>query len=266
MPTNGWGCDWTGEADKGVGQKQPAGWIFNILPFIEEISVYQLGAGLDGTAKRNAHRQRIETLVPLLNCPTRRQGLIRWNTNQPVNASLPTRACKSDYAANGGSVHTNPFTPNGPFWRSHWTGGYDGPYTYQEGLSVRAEQNFADKQAAANGLFYVGSHVGDHQITDGTSKTMLLGEKHLKVSSYYSEVSDPGDNEHAYIGDNEDINRWTYLLPLPDTEITRRRFGSSHSGGLNIAMADGSIRFISFDIAEAPWRTFGSRNDGEVSN
>ena len=50
LPTNGWGYHWTGEADKGVGRRQPAGWIYNILPFIEEVSVHQLGAGLSGTS------------------------------------------------------------------------------------------------------------------------------------------------------------------------------------------------------------------------
>lgn len=266
LPTNGWGCDWTGEASKGVGRKQPAGWIYNSLPFLEEVTVHQLGAGLGGSAKLNAHRQRIQTLVPLLNCPSRRYGLVKWNTNQPVNARVPAEACKSDYAANGGSVRTNPFIPNGPFWRSHWTGGYDGPYTYAEGLSVRADQNFEDKETASNGLFHVGSRLPLHHITDGLSKTLMLGEKHLKVASYFSDVKDPGDNEHAYIGDNEDIKRWTYLLPVPDTVITRLRFGSAHPSGLNVAMADGSVRFINFNVNERTWRVLGSRNDGEVSD
>jgi prepilin-type processing-associated H-X9-DG protein len=105
-----------------------------------------------------------------------------------------------------------------------------------------------------------------HQITDGLSKTLLIGEKQIKQQSYYGEVYDPGDIAAAYCGDNEDNKRWTYLLPLPDTVVTRRRFGSAHSGGLNVAMADGSIRFINYDIEETPWRVLGSRNDGEVSN
>jgi prepilin-type N-terminal cleavage/methylation domain-containing protein/prepilin-type processing-associated H-X9-DG protein len=265
LPTNGWGCDWTGEADKGVGRKQPAGWIYNILPFIEQISVHELGAGLTGSAKQDAHKQRIETVVNFVNCPTRRFGLIKWSTNKPVNATMPNAACRSDYAANGGSILTNPFTPNGPFWVSS-SGGHDGPIDYVEGLSERAQQNFADKEAAANGLFYCGSKTGLHKVTDGLSKTMLIGEKHVKVQSHYNEVGDGGDNEHAFIGDNEDITRWTYLVPLPDTKVTRRRFGSSHPGGLNIAHADGSTRFINFNIGETPWRILGSRNDGEVSN
>jgi prepilin-type N-terminal cleavage/methylation domain-containing protein/prepilin-type processing-associated H-X9-DG protein len=265
LPTNGWGYHWTGEADKGVGRRQPAGWIYNILPFIEEVSVHQLGAGLSGTSKEDAHKQRIETLVTLLNCPTRRYGLVRWLIDKPVNATRPEVACKSDYAANGGSIHTSPCVPTGPFWISYGNC-HTGPIDYQQGLSTQAIQNFSEKNTSSDGLFHTGSEIGLHQITDGQSKTILIGEKHVHQSAHYGEIQLYDDNEHAYMGDNEDIARWTDLLPLPDTEFSRRRFGSSHSSGLNAAMADGSVRFINFDIAATPWRVLGSRNDGEVSN
>lgn len=266
LPTNGWGGHWTGEADKGVGKRQPGGWTYNVLPYIENVAVHQLGAGLTGAAKQDAHKQRLQTVVPMLNCPTRRQGLIKGDYISYANSSRPDDVCRADYAANGGSIYTNPFTPNGPFWINFGTSLYAGPIDYDEGLSSRAQQNFDDKNSAANGLFHVGSQVGVHQITDGLSKTLLIGEKQLKRQAYFGDVHDPGDIAAAYCGDNEDNSRWTFLLPLPDTEVTRYRFGSAHSSGFYAAMADGSIRFINYDIAETPWRILGSRNDGEVSN
>ncbi len=265
LPTNGWGAKWTGEVDKGVGKLQPSGWMYNVLPYIEQVTLHQLGAGLTGTAKQEAHKQRLQTVVSMLSCPTRRQGLTKGSYWDYANASKPGDSFKADYAANGGSVKTNPFTPNGPFWFSFQGDIYAGPTDYDEGLSSRALQNFADKESASNGLFHVGSSVGVHQITDGLSKTMLIGEKQLKQQSHFGDVVDPGDIMAAYCGDNEDNKRWTYLLPLPDTKVARYRFGSSHPGGLNIALADGSTRFINFDIDETPWRILGSRNDGEVS-
>ncbi len=36
FPTGGWGWDWVGDADRGSGQDQPGGWIYNTLPFIEQ--------------------------------------------------------------------------------------------------------------------------------------------------------------------------------------------------------------------------------------
>jgi prepilin-type N-terminal cleavage/methylation domain-containing protein/prepilin-type processing-associated H-X9-DG protein len=39
---------------------------------------------------------------------------------------------------------------------------------------------------------------------------------------------------------------------------------SYHSGGVNVALADGSVRFITNNIALATWRALGTRGGGEV--
>jgi prepilin-type N-terminal cleavage/methylation domain-containing protein/prepilin-type processing-associated H-X9-DG protein len=41
---------------------------------------------------------------------------------------------------------------------------------------------------------------------------------------------------------------------------------SYHSGGVNLCMADGSVRFLTDSIDLALWRAAGSRNGGEVGN
>jgi prepilin-type N-terminal cleavage/methylation domain-containing protein/prepilin-type processing-associated H-X9-DG protein len=41
---------------------------------------------------------------------------------------------------------------------------------------------------------------------------------------------------------------------------------SAHTGGVNVALCDGSIRFVSNSIPLATWRALGSRNGGEVVN
>ena len=48
FPTNGWGPHWTGDADMGNNWLQPGGWIYNILPYIEQQSLHDMGAGLPG--------------------------------------------------------------------------------------------------------------------------------------------------------------------------------------------------------------------------
>jgi prepilin-type processing-associated H-X9-DG protein len=39
---------------------------------------------------------------------------------------------------------------------------------------------------------------------------------------------------------------------------------SAHTNGVNVAMCDGSVRFISNSISLFNWRALGSRNLGEV--
>ena len=39
---------------------------------------------------------------------------------------------------------------------------------------------------------------------------------------------------------------------------------SDHPGGVNLALADGSVRFVSESISVATWRALGTRNGGEI--
>ena len=45
-PTGGWGCWWTGDPDRGNGNKQPGGWCYNILAFMEEAPLRARGSGM----------------------------------------------------------------------------------------------------------------------------------------------------------------------------------------------------------------------------
>ena len=39
---------------------------------------------------------------------------------------------------------------------------------------------------------------------------------------------------------------------------------SRHSGGVNLLLGDGSVRFVRDSVTVATWRALGSRNGGEV--
>ena len=41
-PTGGWGNRWMVDADRGFGKDQPGGWIYCLLPFIEQDQLFQL--------------------------------------------------------------------------------------------------------------------------------------------------------------------------------------------------------------------------------
>jgi len=99
-PTGGWGADWVGDPDKGYGTKQPGGWIYNILAYIEQQNLRDLGKGLPDSDKRLALGQLMEKPLDIFNCPSRRLPRLYPYTGPSTlqNADPPEKVAKSDYA------------------------------------------------------------------------------------------------------------------------------------------------------------------------
>ena len=74
MPSGGWGRHWVCDPDRGFGKRQPGGWAYHVLPFIEAGDLHGMGAGADDRTKRKLNRQRIMTPQPIFHCPSRREA------------------------------------------------------------------------------------------------------------------------------------------------------------------------------------------------
>ena len=121
ISTGGWGWAWTGDPNRGNDWRQPGGWIYNVLPYIEQRPLHDLGDGLGlaTAAELAAATQCAVTPLAVLYCPTRRPAAVypwsaqSWFTFRPGNMNRPVSGvARNDYAICGGDVYTYPYWPH----------------------------------------------------------------------------------------------------------------------------------------------------------
>lgn len=245
-PTNGWGYTWVGDPDRGFGSRQPGGWIFNVLPWLEASAIRDLGRGISIEGKPAAFAERNQRDLPVLICPSRRgPGLLPATTLVTFrNAARRDLVAKTDYAICEGDYVTN-------------TG--QGPQTLVEG--DRRDYAWTNVRLAT-GVSFLRSLVRPAEVAAGESNTYLLGEKSVSDAALESDL-DLGFDQSCYSGVDVDLNRWTIDPPTRDDGHTRiRRFGSPHSAGCGMVFCDGSVRTVSYDVDGELHRETGTRENG----
>ncbi|MBQ6616067.1 MAG: DUF1559 domain-containing protein [Thermoguttaceae bacterium] len=233
-------------------EKQKGGWIFNLLPFIEQESLYLM------TKEGDAARERAAaTPVKLFYCPSRRTAqAYPMTTNEPpenMSRNLSLYG-KTDYAANGGN---------------------------SKNLYLKVSEPTAAAIEQLSGIVRPMKSVSDKEIRDGSSFTILAGEKYLPPEQYET-GSNTGDDSVWLVGwDIESIRFAPYFngqtgkpelytgwetkkptcdesanrdrIPRPDTRgegITGDtiNFGAAHTSFLQVVMIDASVRSIKYAI------------------
>jgi prepilin-type N-terminal cleavage/methylation domain-containing protein/prepilin-type processing-associated H-X9-DG protein len=197
---------------------------------------------------------------------------VTLNTNWPFqlsggNRKLTTFMCSSD--PNAGKIS---------MWRggtNAWDSrGFCGNY-----LACASSDTFGPfgGGSSADGLFFVNSKVKISGVTDGLSKTALLAECIVVPNdpegidcrggyfnaAYGETLFSTQHTPNTSVGDGMSMaTHWPPLAPIGSplhVQYTR----SMHRDGVNIAMADGAVRFVNNSVNAAVWTATGSRNGGE---
>ncbi len=244
FPSGGWGYLWVGDPDRGFNRSQPGGWIYGILPYIEESPLRKMGKGHSDDEKMEMAATVAAHPLAMFNCPSRREAkLYPYNDRNDLRNSVKVeQAAKSDYAVNGGDVGC----------------GQAGPENLEAGDS--GDYSWGDL-SKATGVCHVRSEVTISEVSDGTSCTYLIGEKYWRRSAGV----DQGDDQHMFVGHDCDTLRYTLpkWTPIQDGDKDDpRRFGSAHSGACNFVFVDGSVHTISYGIDPEIHRRLGNRKDG----
>jgi len=104
-------------------------------------------------------------------------------------------------------------------------------------------------------------------ITDGTTNTLMVGELYIPTA----ELSRTPYNGAAYFGRH--TTHFARIagpgFPLAHSTNDQRAnvysFGSSHNGGVQFALADGSVRLISSSISSRVLGHLANRHDGRAA-
>jgi prepilin-type N-terminal cleavage/methylation domain-containing protein len=243
-PTGGWGPRWIGNADSGTGVKQPGGWVFNVLPYLEQDALYDATRGLTDAPLHDTMVKQIAVSLSFMNCPSRRGGQgYPMNGGSDPSANLnpiwpflsnvmqipiTSQVGHSDYAANSGVRYdaTNDYLgrPLGCYLNPGSMGqaaGSDYPSTTNVGVNGTA---FSSGRRWS-GVIFQRSMIGDASVKDGTSHTYLFGEKFIDPR-HYEDGAYPGDQGSMLAGMGSDNYRGTYVEWTPTSQQTPQSPGS----------------------------------------
>ena len=165
-----------GDPDRGYEKRQPGAWCYNLLPYLEMKAEHDMGKGQTAAQKMAAATTVCQLSAGVMHCPTMRANIlfpdpyfsIAYNADPlPSNNSV---VAHGDYASNCGSQETI------QFW---------GPSSYAEGDNPDFWSSQLDPKTF-NGIIYERSVIAVKDIPDGTSHTLLFGEKYLNPDDYLS--------------------------------------------------------------------------------
>jgi prepilin-type N-terminal cleavage/methylation domain-containing protein len=153
-----------------------------------------------------------------------------------------------------------------PSRRAPQTLTYSDPFFLGGLLVTHALCDYAGSNLEGTGVVrrFIPTRIAD--VTDGTSYTLLIGEKRLNDQHLGKWQED--DNEGYASGWDEDIMRFTNLPPAQDyyapTGDGDERFGSAHFLGFQAAFVDGSVHVLSYAIDPTVFQHLGNMTDGQM--
>ena len=216
-------------------------WFMQCMTYMEDSPLAEILTKLstDGRQTRDdAMLQAVSTPVSTLHCPTRREA-IAYPLHGPYQSRYGKTGARADYAMNGGSSSTS-----------------------ARQVSIKND-----------GIWVLGRRKASKHITDGLSRSYLVGEKAMD-SNHYRTGKDLGDRgpiagwidhrgaANAYV-------RYGARTPgrdRPDNCLSCHDFGSAHTTGWNVVMCDGSVHMMSYANDLKLHRAMASVGGEELEN
>jgi prepilin-type N-terminal cleavage/methylation domain-containing protein/prepilin-type processing-associated H-X9-DG protein len=273
FPSAGWCNEGFGSSDQGGLQElQPGSWMFNLLPFLDEVNLRNSATGQFACSR----------MPSLFACPT----MPGWAV---MESSLPGgRYNVSSYAGCSGSLGRSPT----PWCQSTgaWVPSYSAgtckywreiPDTTKTPVEDRdrwwqqcwgyAHQVGNNNNSYVNGVIAALGRVRAAHVRDGLSNTYLAGERSVQIAGNDISVRNNGGNIETFYDWSWGFQRGLIKFTTSPPEQFKagftagNNFGSRHSTGFGMAFCDGSVRHIGYDISATVHTGLGTRLGGDAS-
>jgi len=261
--------------------EQGLGWMYQILPYLEE-----------GAVKNLIRQDQLTKVpIPLYICPSRRGTTFHNESGISLvdYAGVTAGPARSEI----GDTEFNKYLNDPTYFTTKqadvFWGCPDCPASDGRGLGNLEDAMADGRTPVFRGIIQrcdwvytpaPGKHIGFMvkmkfaKITDGASKTLLAGDKWVHTS-LYDGVGGQADDRGWSDGWDFDALRSTLTRPRPDGEdpppdesnpddLSNYPFGSAHPGGVNVLFADGSVRAVTFNVDLETFNRLGNRHDGET--
>jgi type II secretory pathway pseudopilin PulG len=217
----------TAQGVPAMGKAQLGGWGYQILPYLDAENVYRGGGAATNTARA---RLVVATPHAVYFCPTRRDPTVKQYASPP---------CPQSWLTDLG---------------------------YTSGTAPSAECDYAGSNRNQTGIIRPVDDphfpVRPSMIAGGVGNKLLVAEKQLNLTTL--DINHINDNQGYAVGFDEDTMRNADQPPAPDYRGTTNyddndgyRFGASHPYAFQAAMADGSVRSITYSVDPAVFRQLG---------
>lgn len=229
----------------------PPGYISN-RPAIRGNSTWCTASGPGGS---NQYAPWHVIILPYMELETLHQ---QFNFNVPFQQASNQMAAPNDAFVRYVAAYQCPSDPNlspQPTWTSY-VGVQGGGATSEcssTGCSPAGERAFW-----SNGILFAGSNIRNRDITDGASNVFIVGESRYTGAAWGASAKQDGCGYVRNMAGAQDQINLFVGRGLHET----RGFSSFHVGGCHMAMADGSVHFVSENVDLASYRQLGQRDDG----
>jgi prepilin-type N-terminal cleavage/methylation domain-containing protein/prepilin-type processing-associated H-X9-DG protein len=250
------------------GRTYPNGSSFSvhsfILPYVEQDTVYRT---IDFTVPYSHPNNALAraTIVPIFTCPSDPLRLVppglaptNYRANEGTSVAMWYGPSDANGTNNGIAPPNGPFFCNGPIRIAEITDGTSNTAAFSEHVTGDFSQGTAME---LGDTFQPGTHptTADQAVADCAGvNPQNLGQQG------YSNVGAPW-----LYGYHSTTSYWHSGPPgsrscmFPGSRIMTTA-NSYHTQGVNVALCDGSVRFVGYSVSLATWRGLGTINGNEV--